>query len=164
MPPGLETPSLKLIFISHRSILALMLGVFVLLVGLFGVYVILSTASLGSLQLSSGNLVVFGFVGILFLLAAYQLWDFSKTKRVEFYENKIRVFVGGHEKTVDYSYSELQLGAAKLRFVRTASTLHFKIVLNNGRKRVSLDIQDGRIKEQNLDIYSWLQSKLSNRK
>src|SRR5207245_10015688 len=82
----------KPVYVNHRKWFMFLFGDVMLFLGLFGSYLIVITAPLGSEELTPGNLIVDFFAFGFFLLAIYPVWAFLKSKRIEFYDEFVRVF------------------------------------------------------------------------
>jgi hypothetical protein len=137
--------------------LALALALF--LIALFGISLILSTSDLGSENLTVANFIVYGFLVLLFALALYSLSTFMKSKKIEFFQDHVKIFLGGKDGTRDVSYKNVRLGPLKIRNIRGYVYLHFELSLNKDDR--SFDVRNTNLRTERTSLYSWLERKVS---
>ena len=150
----------RAVHVSRRRWSYLGLGVWLYSLIPIGVYLIVTTSSLGSMDPTLDNIAFYGtWFSILLGLGTYPIMMFIKSKRIEFFEDHIIVHAGGKYGVMDVPYDKIRLGVPKLRFIKGGISMHFKLILKESN--VSYDVGESRLRKLNTGLYSWLRTKVS---
>jgi len=88
--------------------------------------------------------------------------SFLKSRRIEFYDSFIRVFLPFEGKAnKDISYSELEVGPMMVR-MGAFGPQHFRLYVKD-EKNTSWVIGDGKVRGTD-QLYSWLREKMETRR
>jgi hypothetical protein len=113
-------------------------------------------------SVTTGSIFIYGILAVQLLLSLYLISVFLKSRRIEFYNNFMRVFLSFQgEASKDISYSEMEIGPLMVR-VGAFGPLHFKLYVN-GERNQSWVIGDGKVRGTDYQLYSWLSGKMETR-
>lgn len=148
----------KPLHISRRKWVMLALAVSLYSMILVFVYFIVTTASQGSMDPTPDNIMFYSvFFSIPFGLGLYPLAMNIKSKKIEFYQDYVRVFLGGKRGVKEVPYSQLRLGTPRLRIVSVDASVFFKIFLTD--ENCSFDVREVKLRRLGTYLYSWLKTK-----
>jgi hypothetical protein len=152
----------KPIYVCHRKWFIFLVAMFPVAIAFFGIFVFIITIPNVQDPFDTANLTFIIVLEIVLLLPAIYMIKrvFLKSKRIEFYEDFVRVYLSwGKEKLKDIPYSELELGRLKMSVFKGGITFHFKLSAK-GDSKSSWDVFNGNIEKVKTPLYLWLLKKV----
>ena len=146
------------IWISHRRRrwLVLSLAWFGMGIGFPFSFLLLDKRHPFSIQLENFEQTLL-FIGIpLILIGIACLSVFLRSKRVEFYEDHVRVLTSLTGRSLEFPYSELKVGEPKGRVEFRQYSMHYKISVDYEGKNRSWDVTDRSIDKRRGSLYDFL--------
>lgn len=148
----------KPIHIVHRSWLWLGLAVILCFFGVWWIYTNV-TGPPGSMSLNETNVIAWAlWFSLTFGLAFFPAYLFQRSKKIEFFQDYVRVHFGLRLGTVEAPYDGIHLGKPFVRSMQVGFSAYFK--MNFPERKLSVEVQDGTIRKLNTSLYYWLTTKI----
>ena len=101
-----------------------------------------------------GLVILFAILAVPYILGAYFIVTFFRSRRIEFYEDSFKV--NGEEP--DIPYSVVKVGEIGARGPRGSTGFpHFSLSIVGANK--SWDVSNGNVHGKDSDIYSWVRER-----
>ena len=146
----------ELFYVRHRRWFSLALGFIPILLVVYLDYVsIFPAPNIMPTDVAGYEvMVVIDIIGVLF--AAYPIWLFLHSRRLEFYGAFVRVFDARGGGYADVPYSDIRLGWLSIGGL----PIHqFGMWVKSPEKEQRLSVVDGQLKGSPYTLYTWLSSK-----